>query len=56
MSDALLPYTPYDQLDKVATDFLRDYYLATFKITPYGQPPVSVDLVRHAEKLTLTIR
>lgn len=56
LSDALVPYIPYDQLDKVATDFLRDYYPAALKITPYGQPPVSVDPVALAEKLTLTIR
>ena len=38
------------QLDKVATDFLRDYYPAALKITPYGQPPVSVDPLALAKK------
>ncbi len=45
LSDALVPYIPYDQLDKVAMEFIRDYYLEVFKITPYRHPLVSVDLV-----------
>lgn len=56
LSDALVPYIPHDQLDKVATKFLRDHYPAALKVTPYGQPLVSVDPVKLAKSLTLTIR
>ena len=43
LSDALVPFIPYDQLDKVATEFLKDHYKDALKVTPYGQPPVMVD-------------
>ena len=33
MSDALVPYIPYEQLEKVATEFLREYFPAALKIT-----------------------
>ena len=56
MSDALVPYIPYEQLDKVATEFLREYFPAALKITPYGKPPVCVDPVKLAESLTLSIK
>lgn len=56
LSDALVPYIPYDQLDKVATDFLREYYPQALKTTPYGQSPVAVAPVELARNLTLTIK
>ena len=56
MSDALVPYIPYDQLDKVATEFLKDHYSAALKVTPYGQPPVSVDPFVLADSLGLTVK
>lgn len=56
LSDALVPYIPYDQLDKVATEFLREHYPAALKVTPYGQPSISVDPVALAKSLRLTIR
>lgn len=56
LSDALVPYIPYEQLDRVATEFLRDYYPAALKITPYGQPPISVDPMELAKRLTLTVK
>lgn len=43
LSDALVTFIPYDQLDRVATEFLKEHYPAALKVTPYGQPHVSVD-------------
>ena len=56
LSDALVPYIPYDQLDKVATEFLKEYYPAALKVTPYGQPPVGVDPLALADSLGLTVK
>lgn len=56
LSDALVPYIPYDQLDKVATEFLKEHYPAALKVTPYGQPPVSVDPLALADSLGLTVK
>ncbi len=56
LSDALVPYISYDQLDKVATEFLKEYYPQALKTTPYGQPPVPVDPVELAKRLALTIK
>ena len=55
LSDSLVPIIPYDQLDKAATDFLRNNYPDALEITPYGQPPISVDPLAVAKKLNLTI-
>ena len=56
LSDALVPVIPYDQLDRVATEFLKEHYPAALKVTPYGQPPVSVDPLALAERLGLTVK
>lgn len=56
LSDALIPYIPYDQLDKVATEFLKEHYPAALKVTPYGQQPVSVDSLALADSLGLTVK
>ncbi len=56
LSDALVPFIPYDQLDKVATEFLKEHYPAALKVTPYGQPPVSVDPLALADSLGLTVK
>lgn len=56
LSDALVPYIPYDQLDKVATEFLKEHYPAALKVTPYGQPPVSFDPLVLADSLGLTVK
>lgn len=56
LSDALVPYIPYDQLDKVATEFLRNYYPEALKVTPHGQDPIAVDPIKLAKNLSLTIR
>ena len=55
LSDALVPYIPYDQLDKEATQFLKDNYPEALKITPHGAPPVFVDPQKIAAKLGLTV-
>ena len=55
LSDALVPYIPYDQLDKEATQFLKDNYPEALKITPHGEPPVFVDPQKIAAKLGLTV-
>lgn len=54
LSDALVPYIPYDQLDKAATEFLKSYYPEALKVTPRGQDPVAVDPLILAENLSLT--
>lgn len=56
LSDALVPFIPYDQLDRVATEFLKEHYPAALKVTPYGQPPVSVDPLALADSLGLTVK
>lgn len=56
LSDALVPYIPYDQLDKVATEFLKKHYPEALRVTPYGQPPVSVDPLALAGSLGLTVK
>ena len=55
LSDALVPCIPYNQLEKVATDFLKEYYPEALKITRYGERPVPVDPVKLAGNLGLTI-
>lgn len=55
LSDALVPFIPYDQLDKEATQFLKDNYPEALKITPHGEPPVFVDPQKIAAKLGLTV-
>lgn len=56
MSDALVPFIPYDQLDKVAAEFLKEHYPAALKVTPYGQSPVSIDPLAMADGLALTVK
>ena len=56
LSDALVPFILYDQLDRVATEFLKEHYPAALKVTPYGQPPVSVDPLALADSLGLTVK
>lgn len=55
MSDALVPYIPYDQLDQAANEFLEKYYPEALKVTPYGQSPVCVDPSEIAKRMNLTI-
>lgn len=56
LSDALVPYITYDGLETVATVFLKSYYPDALRITPKGQPPVTVDPVVLAERLGLKIK
>lgn len=56
MSDALVPYIPYDKLDEAAEEFLKKYYPDALKVTPYGQPPVSVDPLEIAKSLSLEVK
>ena len=56
MTDALVPYIPYDQLEKAAHDFLEENYPEALKITPHGEAPVFVDPLKIAEKLGLTVK
>lgn len=55
MSDALVQDIPKEQLETVATEFLKEYYPEALRITPRGQVPVSVDTTGLAERLGLTI-
>lgn len=36
LSDALVPYIPYDRLETEAKAFLREYYPEALRITPHG--------------------
>lgn len=56
LSDALVPYIPYDQLETVATQFLKEYYPEALKITPIGEPPVWVDPNILTKRLELNVR
>lgn len=55
LSDALVPYIPYDRLEAEAKAFLQEYYPEALRVTPFGQPPVIVDPVMLAERLELSI-
>lgn len=59
LSDALVPYIPFDRLEDEATAFLKEFYPEALKITSYGQKPVSVEpdiLVKRLGLQTLTQR
>lgn len=56
LSDALVPFIPYEQLDKIAAEFLKEHYPAALQVTPYGQPPVSVDPLALADSLGLMVK
>lgn len=43
LSDALVPYIPFDRLEDEAAAFLKEFYPEALKVTPYGQKPVSVE-------------
>lgn len=55
LSDALVPYIPYDRLERTAASFLVEYYPEALKVTRYGEPPVPVDPVKLAKNLGLRI-
>lgn len=59
LSDALVPYIPFDRLEDEATVFLKEFYPEALKITSYGQKPVFVEpdiLVKCLGLQTLTQR
>ena len=56
LSDALVPYIPYERLEAEAKAFLREYYPEALKITPYGQAPIAIDPLKLAERLELNVR
>ena len=55
LSDALVPNIKYDQLEKIATDFLVKYYPEALKVTRYGELPIPVNPERLAANLGLKI-
>ena len=55
MSDALVPDISPTQYEKVATDFLEEYYPEALRITKYGESPVYVDPNILAERLDLSV-
>lgn len=55
MSDAFVPTIPKDRLETVVTDFLKEYYPEVLRITPHGQPPISIDTTILAQRFGLTI-
>lgn len=55
LSDALVPYIPYERLEEEAKIFLQTYYPEALRITSKGSPPVSIDPTMLADRLKLTI-
>lgn len=56
LSDALVPYIPYDRLESVATDFLKEHYPEALRIPRPKQAPIYVDPSVLADRLGLTIK
>ena len=56
MSDALVPEIRYDQLEDVATRFLKEHFKEALQIPRAGQAPVYVDPLVLAERLGLSVR
>ena len=55
LSDALVPYIKHDDIEKVATLFLKEFYPEALEITKRGTPPVWVDPEVLADRLGLKI-
>lgn len=55
LSDALVPYIPYNRLETEAKAFLSEYYPEALKIVPHDQPPVAVEPMVLAERLHLNV-
>lgn len=56
MSDALVPRIAPNELEDVATSFLKEYYPEALKVTGIGEPPISVDPRTLAERLSLSVQ
>lgn len=56
MDDSLVPIIPYEKLEEVATDFLRDNFPEALRVPMRGQAPVWVDPTVLANKMELTIK
>ena len=56
MDDSLVPIIPYEKMEDVATDFLREYFPSALRIPMRGQAPVWVDPTILAKNMGLTIR
>jgi hypothetical protein len=56
LSDALVPYIPYDRLESVATAFLKEHYPEALRIPRPKQAPIYVDPSVLADRLGLTIK
>lgn len=56
MDDSLVPIIPYEKLEDVATEFLRDHFPAALRIPMRGQTPVWVNPTVLAESMGLTIK
>lgn len=56
MDDALVPIIPYEKLDEVATEFLREHYPAALRIPMRGQVPIWVDPIELAKSMELTVK
>ena len=55
LSDALVPFIPYKDLESVADNFLNEYYPEALKIPGIGQPPEYVDPNKLASRLGLQV-
>lgn len=55
LSDALVPYIPFDRLEDEATSFLKEFYPEALRVTPYGESPVVVESDVLAKRLGLSI-
>lgn len=56
MDDSLVPIIPYDRLEEVATEFLRDNFPSALRIPARGQAPIWVDPTVLATNMRLTIK
>ena len=56
MDDSLVPIIPYEKLDDVATEFLREHYPSALRIPMRGQDPVWVDPTELAKSMGLTVK
>lgn len=56
LSDALVPYMPYEHLEDEATKFLKEYYPEALAMPRRGETPVTVEPEKLAERLGLTVQ
>ncbi len=56
LDDSLVPYIPYERMEKEAENFLKRNFPEALRVPLHGQAPVWVDPSKLAEKMGLTIQ